>query len=745
MKRFYFRAKLLQGAIRSAKKCVFLGLIGIVPISCSSGGGGGEPTPEARTVSVRSSVTGGGAITPSTAELTQGQSKEFKIVPDQDYKLSSIEGCNGTLDGNIYAVVSLYNDCVLTANFIPSSFFNVTLSVGEGGTVDITNREFLASGDLEVGLTPDFGYVIDTVSGCNGELQGSTYRVESLSEDCAITATFSLGSILSVEGSPIKGLLFSWGDTPNATHYKLFEDPDGDSGYSQIGSNFEPSTGRYLHVVPLHLRTNARYQLQVCTGESCEIANTISVNNDALIESIGYIKASNPDDLDLFGINVVVSNDGNTIAVTSMNESSSSTGVDGDQSDNSVMDAGAVYVFAKVESEWVQQGYLKASNTDENDFFGSALDLSADGSVLVVGARNEQSNSTEINAGESDNSGISTGAVYVFSREGGSWTQQAYLKAIKAPRPSYVLDFGRSVSLDAEGKILAVGSLYDVDDSNGPVHIFERSGDIWSFKQMVAVPESSDFDDNGRAVKLSNDGKTLVVGAPGEDSSATGVNGDESDNSVTNAGAVYVYEYIDGEWLKQAYLKSIKPQEYMSFGSVLSISGDGLTVAVGVSSDSSSAIGAQAPNSLRASGAVYIYKKNGSSWSFLQMLKASNTVEDDRFGNALCLNQDGSLLFVGAIGEGGIGQGFDRLETSYNGENSGAVFVYKMNGQEYQESVYVKAKNSYKNFTFGDSVGCDQSGNVLAVGAAREDSISAGIGGNDSILNDSNSGAVYLY
>ena len=92
-----------------------------------------------------------------------------------------------------------------------------------------------------------------------------------------------------------------------------------------------------------------------------------------------------------------------------------------------------VFVRDSSSAQWTQQAYIKASNTDENDFFGLSVDLSSDGNTLVVGAPEEDSNSTGVNGAEGNvdvEKNFDAGAVYVFTRSStGTWSQQAYIKA----------------------------------------------------------------------------------------------------------------------------------------------------------------------------------------------------------------------------------------------------------------------------------------------------------------------------
>src|SRR5690606_33653545 len=199
-----------------------------------------------------------------------------------------------------------------------------------------------------------------------------------------------------------------------------------------------------------------------------------------------YLKASNTDAGDALGSSVALSSDGNTLAVAAVDEDSNATGTSGTgQDNNDASNAGAVYVFGRGGDAWSQQAYLKASNTDAADKFGTSVTLSGEGNILAVGASLEYSGATGTSgAGQSDNDASAAGAAYVFVRSGNGWSQQAYLKASNT-----------------------------------------GAGDFF-----------------GSAVALSSDGSTLAVGAMFEDSDATGTSGAGQDNNdASNAGAVYVY------------------------------------------------------------------------------------------------------------------------------------------------------------------------------------------------------------
>ena len=126
----------------------------------------------------------------------------------------------------------------------------------------------------------------------------------------------------------------------------------------------------------------------------------------------GYLKASNTNADDLFGSNVVLSND--TLVVGAPQEDSNASGVNGNQADNSAPTSGAVYVFVRSGRIWTQQAYLKASNTGAGDFFGLGCPRRRH---AVVGAQ-EDSNATGVNGNQGNNSAANAGAAYVFTRSG---------------------------------------------------------------------------------------------------------------------------------------------------------------------------------------------------------------------------------------------------------------------------------------------------------------------------------------
>ncbi|HSK03882.1 MAG TPA: hypothetical protein VK932_21665, partial [Kofleriaceae bacterium] len=201
--------------------------------------------------------------------------------------------------------------------------------------------------------------------------------------------------------------------------------------------------------------------------EVCDDGNARSWDGcdvDCTASALAYVKASNTEASDYFGYSIALSADGTTLAVGAVIEDSAATGIDGDQASNAATQSGAVYVFVRRGATWVQEAYLKASNTGAGDDFGFSVALSADGSTLAVGARLEDSAATGIDGNQADNTALSSGAVYVFTRSGATWSQQAYVKPSNAGTSD---QFGYSIALSADGSTLAVGARLEDSAATG--------------------------------------------------------------------------------------------------------------------------------------------------------------------------------------------------------------------------------------------------------------------------------------
>jgi trimeric autotransporter adhesin len=401
-----------------------------------------------------------------------------------------------------------------------------------------------------------------------------------------------------------------------------------------------------------------------------------------------YVKASNTGANDRFGTSLALSADGSTLAIAAPREDGGSTGIGGAQGNDLAVDSGAVYVYTRTTGGgWTGPVYLKASNTGPHDRFGTAVALSADGTILAVGAQREGSDAKGVDGDQHNDDAEASGAVYVFGRNSaGAWTQQAYVKASNTQDGTGW--FGAAVALSAEGRTLAVGSphggnlAHPVAIVGGGVYLYTRAAaDVWSFAAHLEASNAQDHHEFGASVSLSADGTTLAVGAPFEDGGSSGVNGDQDDQSAPSSGAVYVYAANgSGGWNQQAYLKASTTRPFTHFGASVALSGDGATLVVGASGESSGATGIggdEADGQAPGSGAVYLYTRSADgAWSQRAYVKAIRSGAGDRFGGAVSLSADAGTLAIGARWEDGGGKGVGGDPFDDAAPLSGAVYLY---------------------------------------------------------------------
>jgi hypothetical protein len=395
-----------------------------------------------------------------------------------------------------------------------------------------------------------------------------------------------------------------------------------------------------------------------------------------------YLKASNAEAGDEFGRSVALS--GDTLAVGANGEDSAAEGVDGDQEDNSLVSSGAVYVFRRTGATWQQEAYLKASNPGAADTFGHSVALSGD--TLAVGANQEDSAAEGVDGDQDDNAAAQSGAVYVFRRDGATWGQEAYLKASNTDAGDI---FGWSVALSGDTLAVAapgensasrgVGGDQDNESSldSGAVYVFRRDGATWEQEAYLKASNADADDQLGFAMALSGD--TLAVGSTNEASAATGVDGDQQDNSSEGAGAVYVFRRDGATWAQEAYVKASNNTAIGDlFGGSVALSGDMLAVGAhledsaseGVDGDQGDADG----NINFNSGAVYVFRRAGTAWEQTAYVKASNTGANDSFGTSVALS--GDTIVAAAASEDSASQGVNGAQDDESAERSGAVYIF---------------------------------------------------------------------
>ena len=330
--------------------------------------------------------------------------------------------------------------------------------------------------------------------------------------------------------------------------------------------------------------------------------------------------------------------------------------------------SGSAYIFVRSGATWFEQAKLTASDGSSDDRFGTSVAISGD--TVAVGARKD------------DDNGVDSGSVYVYTRSGTIWNEQAKLTASDGAAGD---NFGISVAI--AGDIIVVGAWYDDDNGvdSGSVYIHTRSGIIWTEQAKLTASDGSTGDLFGVGVDISGD--TIAVGARGGQSA-------------------YVYVYSGATWIEQAKLTASDGAANDSFGYSVAIKGD--TIVVGAYRDDDNG---------NNSGSAYVYTRTGTTWTEQTKLTASDGAADDNFGFSVAIA--GDTIVVGAW--------YD----DDNGVDSGSVYVYKQSGTTWNEVGKITPSDGSGNDLFGKDVAI--SGNNVVVGSHKDDD------------NGADSGSAYVF
>ncbi|MBI3426641.1 MAG: putative Ig domain-containing protein, partial [Acidobacteria bacterium] len=346
---------------------------------------------------------------------------------------------------------------------------------------------------------------------------------------------------------------------------------------------------------------------------------------------------------------------------------------------NAASDQGAAYVFTRSGATWNQQAKLFANDGASNDQFGGTVALSAD--TAVIGSR------------LSDVGGHSNeGAAYVFVRSGAVWSLQQKLVAADGGDGDA---FG--VSVTVSGDLIAVGSDdYDLVgyQNQGSVYLFTRNGGVWNQQQKLRAADGAEYDHLGKAVAIS--GNTIVGGAPQAD-----VNGS------TDQGAAYAFIVVNDVAQAQKIFDA-GGKLNAEFGNSVAISGD--TAVVGAHFDT---IGAIFP------GSVYVFIRNGATWTLQQKLTPADGASNDQFGIRVAVS--GDTLVIGAP-----------FKANGAATEQGAAYVFVRNNGVWSQQQKLLANDGAANDRFGFAVAIN--GDTALIGAPA-----------DQIGAISNQGSVYAF
>ncbi|MCP4614576.1 MAG: hypothetical protein GY845_38335 [Planctomycetes bacterium] len=336
------------------------------------------------------------------------------------------------------------------------------------------------------------------------------------------------------------------------------------------------------------------------------------------------------------------------------------------QDDDTGSGSGSAYIFKRDGSIWTQQAKLTAGDGAGSDYFGNSVSI--DGEYAIVGAYQD------------DDTGSGSGSVYIFKRDGSTWTQQAKLTAVDGANGD---QFGYSVSISGE---YAIAGAYDDDDngySSGSAYIFKRDASSWTQQAKLSAGDAAGNDYFGNSVSIN--GEYAIVGAYQDDDSGSG------------SGSAYIFKRDGSSWTEQAKLIAGDGASGDQFGNSVSINGD--YVIIGAHNND-------------GSGSAYIFKGDGAIWTEQAKLIAGDAASSDYFGCSVSI--DGEYAIAGAY------------QDDDSGSKSGSAYIFKRDGAAWTEQAKLIAGDGAAYDYFGYSVSLSE-GYAIA-GSYSDDASGSGSG-----------------
>lgn len=333
---------------------------------------------------------------------------------------------------------------------------------------------------------------------------------------------------------------------------------------------------------------------------------------------------------------------------------------------------GAAYVFTRTGDQWAQSAKLQVSTVSFVDF-GS--DVSISGDTILVGARFGIGNANAF-----------TGAAYVFTGGGGSWTEQQKLTASDGIEQDY---FGDAVSVSGDIAVIGAPRESNAGGSQaGSVYVYQRSGGVWGDQVKLLSPNGTASARFGTSVSLT--GSRIAVGAPQAASAGTSL-----------AGSVAFFGNAGGSWAFEGEISPDPAAASRGFGTEVSVSGE-----FGV-------VGAPFPlfESTSVLGSLFPIRRDSGEWELSPELAPARAAGEDRFGSRVAIA--GDLAFAGAPGDVTTGN----LST-------GSVRVLRLDQGGFEEARLVSPSGT-KGDGFGRGLAASVQGasTVVAIGAPFDDTI----------------------
>ena len=591
----------------------------------------------------------------------------------------------------------------------------------------------------------DSGGVTDCGSAYVFFRNGNTWTQEAklVASDKATNDNFGIGTAISGDGTRI--LVGAFGATVSGF---------GSAGAAYIFTRTGTTWAQETKLVDSTPTTNNNYGISVTmnadgsrvavaalfgdNGGTTDAGTVLVYSRSGVTWSLeATLAASDKATNNNFGTGISMTGDSSRIVISSPNSTVAS-----------ISNAGCAYVFSRSGTTWTQEAILSASDKATNDKFGQCAAISADGSRVIIGTINATITGS-----------ASAGAVYIYSRSGTTWSQEAKLTASDKAASAI---FGVRVSMNADGSAVVVGSSGATVSgltSAGAAYYFTRSNTTWTqiSKSTASDPQASGF--FGYAVGISGDSSNIVVGGYGYTVSGFTVAGaayafsgygyrlDKEEakliasdkaagdnfghsiaisndgtrvvvgaynatvSSTTQAGAAYVFVKLGTTWTQEAKLVASTLEAVAGLGVSVGITADGSRATAGAwKVDAGAVVDA---------GGVYVFLRTGTSWAQEAKLVASDPVTNAQMGQYSALSADGTRIIAGC---------------SADNSNKGAVYIFSRSGTTWSQETKIVTGESVSGDLFGGTVNISADSTRVVIGAR-------GV----SYVNAVAVGAIYVY
>jgi hypothetical protein len=289
-------------------------------------------------------------------------------------------------------------------------------------------------------------------------------------------------------------------------------------------------------------------------------------------------------------------------------------------------DSGSAYVFTRTGTNWSQQAKLTTKDASQGDSFGWSIGVSED--IAVIGAPHD------------DDNGEDSGSVYIFTRTGSTWSQQAKLTAEDGTEGDV---FGISIAISHDTILVGADLNEEKGVNAGAAYVFTRSGSTWTQQAKLTADDGAEGDIFGVRVALEEN--TALISARRDDDDIMGV----------DAGSAYVFTRVGTTWTQQVKLTAPDGAADDRFGRSVALTGD--TALIGAMFQD---------NQGKNSGSAYLYKRTGSTWSLHTQLTAADGGEGEVFGWNVALFGHTALISANRDND--------------KGENSGSAYMFDIKG-----------------------------------------------------------------